>query len=363
MLSFERMCEARIEFAAALLLLATYPGISAHAAAQSEARQLPSGAQLLAGDARHLSPQYGHCMASAAALDARQRCVDTELKLHDDALNAAYLAARSTMSSADQNLLRDLQRHWLAQRDSRCPQTGDAAVQLDAQQCRTHMTLLRARQLQGNGAAALVAEAKAAPATAEAQAAAYSADAAPDDQGRIILQPGRGMISPPLQVMFKVAGCSGTDNVTTCQVQTMEVTRDAQKVAVTDVQPRLTRAGIDAHGMAAVLLNVVDLNGDGAPDLQVWQDNNGVYNVPVYAFYLFDAKDNRYLRANALETAIGGRDIDHIDKGRFVLRARVSPCEREDKVIQLRGSDLRTLLERRYDTCNGQHPTESQLLK
>ena len=44
-------------------------------------------------------------------------------------------------------------------------------------------------------------------------------------------------------------------------------------------------------------------------------------NVPVHAFYLFDAKVNRYVRAKALEAAIGGRDIDRIDNGRFVLRA------------------------------------------
>jgi uncharacterized protein YecT (DUF1311 family) len=361
MLNFERAHRRRIGFPAGLLLLAIYPGISAHAATQAEARTLPSGAQLLAGDVRYLSPQYGHCMATAAALDARRRCVDGELKVHDDALNAAYVAARSKMSTGDRNVLRDLQRQWLGQRDSRCSQTGDAAAQLDEQQCRTHMTLLRARQLQGSGAAALVAEAKAAP--AKPQAPTYTADAAPNDQGTIILQPGQGMISPTLQVMFKVADCSGTGDVTTCQVHTMDVTRGTRKLAVTGVQPRLTRAGTDALGTAAVLLNVVDLNGDGALDLQVWQDNNGVYNVPVYAFYLFDAKDNRYVRANALEATIGGRDIDHIDNGRFVLRAQVSPCEREDKVIQLRGTESLTLLERRYDTCNGDRPTESELLK
>jgi len=130
-----------------------------------------------------------------------------------------------------------------------------------------------------------------------------------------------------------------------------------------DVQPRLTRAGTGAQGATAGLLAVSDFNGDGVPDLQVWQDNNGVYNVPVHAFYLFDAKRNRYVRAKALEAAIGGRDIDHIDNGRFVLRAKVSPCEREDKVIQLRGTEPRTLLQRRYDTCKGEAPTESDLLK
>jgi len=46
-----------------------------------------------------------------------------------------------------------------------------------------------------------------------------------------------------------------------------------------------------------------------------------------------------------------------------VLRAKVSPCEREDKVIQLRGTDTRTLLQRRYDTCRGEAPTEPDLLK
>jgi uncharacterized protein YecT (DUF1311 family) len=362
MLDFERERARRNRFQAVLLLLAACIGSSAHAAAQAEAPKLPSGAQLLASDMRHLSAEYRQCMTTAAALDARRRCIDAELKVHEDALDAAYSATGSNMSTDDQNVLRDQQRQWRDQRDSRCPQTSDAAAQLDAQQCRTHMTLLRARQLQGSGAATLVAEAKATP--TQTQADAYSADAPPDDHGRIILQPGLGVISPPLQVMFNVADCSDIDNVTTCQVQAMEVTRDAQQMDVTGVQSWLTRAGVSAHGTTdAVLLNVTDLNGDGAPDLQVWLDNNGVYNVPVYAFYLFDAEDNRYVRANALEAAIGGRDIDHIDNGRFVLRAKVSPCEREDKVIQLRGTESRVLLERRYNTCNGDRPTESVLLK
>ncbi|WP_303635977.1 lysozyme inhibitor LprI family protein [Stenotrophomonas tuberculopleuritidis] len=360
MLKSDRVRGQRIRVTAALLLLATCLGASAQAAPQA-ARKVPSGAELLAGDARYLGPAYAPCMAAATTVDARRRCVDSELKIHDDALNAAYSAALSALPVGDQRVLRVLQRQWIGQRDSRCPLAGDAAAQLDAQQCRTHMTLLRARQLQGGGAAALVAEANAA--RAPAQAASHTADGAPDAQGRITLQPGPGDISPALQVVFKVADCSGTDNVTTCQVQAMEVTRGGRKVMVTGVQPRLTRAGADARGSASVLLTVADFNGDGMPDLQVWQDNTGVYNVPVHAFYLFDAKRNRYVRATALEAAIGGRDIDHIDHGRFVLRARVSPCEREDKVIQLRGTQPRTVLARRYDTCRGERPTESDLLE
>lgn len=361
MLMSDRVRGQRTWLPAALLLLATCLGASAQAAPQAAARKVPSGAELLAGDARYLGPAYAPCMAAAHTVDARRRCVDTELKIHDDALNAAYAAAFSTLPAVDQGVLRVLQRQWIGQRDSRCPQGGDAAAQLDAQQCRTHMTLLRARQLQGGGAVALVAEAKAA--RPPAQAASHTADGAPDGQGRITLQPGQGEISPALQVVFKVADCSGTDNVSTCQVQAMDVTRGGRKVAVTGVQPRLTRAGAGAQGAASVLLTVADFNGDGVPDLQVWQDNNGVYNVPVHAFYLFDAKRNRYVRATALEAAIGGRDIDHIDNGRFVLHAKVSPCEREDKVIQLRGTQPRTVLARRYDTCKGELPSASDLLQ
>lgn len=88
---------------------------------------LPSGAELIAGDARFLSPAYALCMAAAGtALEARRRCVDAEFKVHDDALNAAYSAARSTLSASDQQVLRDLQRQWLHQRDSRCPEGGTA---------------------------------------------------------------------------------------------------------------------------------------------------------------------------------------------------------------------------------------------
>ncbi|QBR45101.1 lysozyme inhibitor LprI family protein [Stenotrophomonas indicatrix] len=362
MLNSERLPGRATRLLAGLLLLGPCLWASAQASPPPTVRKLPSGAELIAGDVRYLSPAYAPCMANAGtALDARRRCVDAEFKAHDDALNAAYSAARSTMTANDQQVLRDLQRQWLRQRDRRCPEGGNAAAQLDSQQCRTHMTLLRARQLQGGGAAALVAEAKAAP--APAQVAAHTADGEPDRQGRIVLQPGEGRITPALQVVFQVADCSGTDNVMTCQVRSMGVTRGGRKVAVTDVQPRLTRAGANAHAAAAVLLTASDFNGDGLPDLQVWQDNNGVYNAPVHAFYLFDAKGNRYVRAKALEAAIGGRDIDHIDNGRFVLRGKASPCEREDKVIQLRGTEPRTLLMRRYDTCRGQVPTESDLLK
>jgi len=362
MLNSERLPGRATRLLAGLLLLGPCLWTSAQASPQPAARKVPSGAELIAGDARSLSPAHAPCMAAAGtALDARRRCADAELKVHDDALNAAYSAARSTLTASDQQVLRDLQRQWLRQRDNRCPEGSTAVAQLDSQQCRTHMTLLRARQLQGGGAAALVAEAKAAP--APAQAAVHAADAAPDKQGRIVLRPGEGRLTPALQVVFQVTDCSGTDNVTTCEVRSMGVTRGGRNVVVTDVQPRLTRAGTGAQGATAVLLTVSDFNGDGVPDLQVWQDNSGVYNVPVHAFYLFDAKRNRYVRAKALEAAIGGRDIDHIDNGRFVLRAKVSPCEREDKVIQLRGTGTRTLLQRRYDTCRGEAPTESDLLK
>ncbi|WP_439426285.1 lysozyme inhibitor LprI family protein [Stenotrophomonas sp. T8] len=77
--------------------------------------------------------------AAGTALEARRRCVDAEFKVRDDALNAAYSAARSTLTVSDQQVLRDLQRQWLRQRDSRCPEGGTAVAQLDSQQCRTHM--------------------------------------------------------------------------------------------------------------------------------------------------------------------------------------------------------------------------------
>ncbi len=93
---------------------------------------------LIAGDARYLSPAHAPCMAAAGnALDAQRGCADAEFKVHDDALNAAYSAARSTLTASDQRVLRDLQRQWLRQRDNRCPEGGTAVAQLDAQQCRT----------------------------------------------------------------------------------------------------------------------------------------------------------------------------------------------------------------------------------
>ena len=133
MLTSERLPGRATRLLAGLLLLGPCLWASAQASPQPAARKVPSGAELIAGDARSLSPAHAPCMAAAGtALDARRRCADAELKVHDDALNAAYSAARSTLTASDQQVLRDLQRQWLRQRDNRCPEGSTAVAQLDS---------------------------------------------------------------------------------------------------------------------------------------------------------------------------------------------------------------------------------------
>lgn len=134
-------------------------------------------------------------------------------------------------------------------------------------------------------------------------------------------------------------------------------------VVVMDVQLCLICVGIGVQGVIVVLLIVLDFNGDGVLDLQVWQDNSGVYNVLVYVFYLFDFKCNCYVCVKVLEVVIGGCDIDYIDNGWFVFCVKVSLCECEDKVIELCGIELCMLLQCCYDICRGEVFIELDLLK
>jgi len=94
MLDSERLSGRATRLLAGLLLLGPCLWASAQAQPQPAARKVPSGAELIAGDARFLSRAYAPCMAAAGtALEARRRCVDAEFKVHDDAFNAAYSAA------------------------------------------------------------------------------------------------------------------------------------------------------------------------------------------------------------------------------------------------------------------------------
>lgn len=95
------------------------------------------------------------CGASSADLYA---CAIGELEAADRALNAAYAAARGKLDISGQTELRDAQRTWIKQRDTKCSEEeivagykdgapGGSAITLEIVGCMTTMTKNRTEQL------------------------------------------------------------------------------------------------------------------------------------------------------------------------------------------------------------------------
>lgn len=333
---------------------------------QAAPRKPPSGAQLISGDARYLSADYAPCMLSAGANAAHERrCADQEFLVQDRALDTAYTQARAAMAEDDRLVLLKLQREWQQFVATRCAQDAkaDAAVALDALQCRIHATLYRTRQLQGQGAASLVAAEKAG--SPGQPAPAVSASAQPNAQGWIVLEPGKGTSDATLTVSLRVSACNERNGLVSCALRDMRLERNGKRVPVSGMQDRVTYATPRSRGNAfnQPPVTVSDFNRDGHPDLQVWVSNAGNYGDSVFAFYLFDAIKGRYVRNVALEKAVGGRSILQITGSRFVLSSKSGPCENQDKVIEMEGAVPVTRFYRAYDTCKGEVPTDLQLLE
>lgn len=183
---------------------------------------------------------------------------------------------------------------------------------------------------------------------------------APDNGEWIVLQGGDRAGAQPVAVSARVSGCGIRNGLAECNLTALRVEVDGTPVPVVGAQARITYVvpGGGYSAGASVPLTVRDINADGHSDLQVWQTSNGNYNAPRHAFYLFNAQTGRFERALALEAAIGGREIDEIAGGQVTLWGRPSPCEREQKQVQVRGSEVTTVFQRSYDTCKGEAPPE-----
>ncbi|MET1079552.1 MAG: lysozyme inhibitor LprI family protein [Pseudomonas sp.] len=105
-------------------------------------------------DDEEASTAYSHCMealgdTTAGMLD----CIDDELKVQDNRLNAAYQAVGKTLEPARKTQLRDIQRLWLQYRDASCAfyegATGGSVDSIISASCVLETTQRRARELEG----------------------------------------------------------------------------------------------------------------------------------------------------------------------------------------------------------------------
>jgi uncharacterized protein YecT (DUF1311 family) len=100
------------------------------------------------------SPAYGDCLdtpdgQSTAGMIA---CTDTEMKLQDTRLNAAYAKAMGKLNERQKTALRKAQRAWVAFRDADCASLWDdewgSLSRVNANGCMLSRTVERTIELQ-----------------------------------------------------------------------------------------------------------------------------------------------------------------------------------------------------------------------
>ncbi|MFJ4154805.1 lysozyme inhibitor LprI family protein [Pseudomonas sp. NPDC089752] len=98
------------------------------------------------------SPSYTQCMDKASSTVAMSSCIQAETKLQDAQLNRVYKQLMAKLEATPQKSLRDVQRQWIAYRDSNCKfhvqASGGTMAQLEGAMCVMDMTRERAAELE-----------------------------------------------------------------------------------------------------------------------------------------------------------------------------------------------------------------------
>ncbi|MFI7859053.1 lysozyme inhibitor LprI family protein [Pseudomonas promysalinigenes] len=98
------------------------------------------------------TPAYSQCMDNASSTVAMSRCIQAQTQLQDQRLNRVYKQLTSKLESGPQKQLRDVQRQWIAFRDSNCAfhvqASGGTLAQLEGGMCVLNMTRERAAELE-----------------------------------------------------------------------------------------------------------------------------------------------------------------------------------------------------------------------
>lgn len=104
------------------------------------------------------APSSAPATAAAPSASDQQADAASELEAADKALNAAYQAARASMTDAQKTALRDEQRAWIQTRDATCTEAkitadtkgdvaGGSAMALEVAGCKAKLTEARAKEL------------------------------------------------------------------------------------------------------------------------------------------------------------------------------------------------------------------------
>ena len=85
----------------------------------------------LAGDSRRIGerPSYADCVRGSGGITASiLSCDDEEQRYQDHRINAAYRTVMTTVPEAERQDLRQRERAWIKDRDSKCAQPSDAGT-------------------------------------------------------------------------------------------------------------------------------------------------------------------------------------------------------------------------------------------
>ena len=95
---------------------------------------------------------YVQCMDKASSTVAMSECIGAETQVQDQRLNRVYKQLMGKLDAAQQKILLDVQRKWLAYRDGNCQfhvqASGGTMAQLEGGTCMMSMTRDRAAELE-----------------------------------------------------------------------------------------------------------------------------------------------------------------------------------------------------------------------
>src|SRR5690606_25758300 len=301
-----------------------------------------------------LRPSYLSCMDSSGSVEAREACVGEEFAYQDGELDRIYREKLATLSTRDQDALREIERGWIRQiygeRGCKMPANPTPAQRLDIKQCLTAATITRWRQLSDPDFIPRRIQDWLNPRkrdnAEEHETPALGDFGLPDSDGNLELQLG------DTRIQAKVEDCKGSVKLY-CTVRSLILTTrhgkqpfQPQQLAFLDAADR--RFGFDvtayrgdlSSGFTSMLPTfiVYDLNSDGYEDLMLWTDFYGSYGDPSYTYYLFDPVHQALVEAPALAKATHGFTLSRIRLNELDLWYRDGPCLRGEKVLAIRGT-------------------------
>lgn len=291
------------------------------------------------------SRQYRECMIAAGTqAGSQQACLRQEAAYQDRVLNALYQERMAVFAAPRRAALRERQRAWVRQTESEC----DAST-VEGQACRLARTIAQIGVLDAEAG------------SAAGQADTRSARGRPDARGALTLRAGDA------KVTMASAQCSGQDRLVCSQAQLRVDLPEVSGQSL--VQPEVVfGSGSGAGGMGDLYRGsleqgfvdgwptfaVSDINGDAHEDLLVWSGSGGSYGDPSYTWYLYDARVGKLVENHALAKLVTGHTVSRIVGNRVEVWYRSGPCERGEKIVEVRGNAPHVVESRRYDNCKGE---------